>query len=229
MSVLELSHVCVTVENCAVLQDVSLTCDSGQVCLVTGANGSGKTSLVHAIMGHPRYQIAHGTISYTGKEITGYTTIERVRSGIFTIFQHPVELPEISVRVILQELYAAICGRRMTTAEFTTHIHPLLQLLELDTPLLERKLTGFSGGERKKIELLQALCVRPRLLILDEIDSGLDEKTVQVIGTVLAQLRQACPYMGIVCISHYEKLPGLLTVDRQYIMDAGRVKELDGN
>ena len=206
----------------AILHDVSLDIPQGEVHVLMGPNGAGKSTLGHVLMGNPVYDVTGGSIEFEGADITELSPDKRSRAGLFLSFQAPVEIPGVPLRSFLR---AAMEGRgeKMKNKEFRKRVQELAETLEMDPAYLDRELgVGFSGGEKKKVEMLQLLLLRPKLAILDETDSGLDVDALSVVSRGMELYQQSCDGTLLV-ITHNTRILEHLDVDRVHVMVAGRM------
>ena len=207
----------VSVNGRLVLRGVTLHVPRGRVVGLVGPNGSGKTSLAYAVLGHPLYRVEGGEIYLDGEPLTGLKTEERARRGIFLAFQSPPEIPGLEVRVFLREV-AARRGLGLEDGELSSY----LRLVGLDESYLGRGVhEGFSGGERKRLEFAQALLFKPKAAILDEVDSGLDLEGVRLLASKTRELAEAGA--GVLFISHNPHVLQLLRPDEVVVLVGGEV------
>jgi len=226
---LQIQNLSVAVEQKTLLVNVSLHVLPGQVHIIMGPNGSGKSSLIMTTLGHPHYQIVGGDILFDGSSLQDNPTDARVRHGIFATMQQPPAIPGLSLQTFLQEMYRACTGENKTVQEFEKYVYDLCVQIHMDPAFLVRSVNeGFSGGERKRCELLQLLIARPRLALLDELDSGLDTDAVMVIINALAALRVQRPAMAIVCVTHYPAVARLLQPHYIHILSQGKLAKSGG-
>jgi Fe-S cluster assembly ATP-binding protein len=207
----------VSVNGRLVLRGVTLHVPRGRVVGLVGPNGSGKTSLAYAVLGHPLYRVEGGEIYLDGEPLTGLKTEERARRGVFLAFQSPPEIPGLEVRVFLREV-AARRGLSLEDGELSSY----LRLVGLDESYLGRGVhEGFSGGERKRLEFAQALLFKPKVAILDEVDSGLDLEGVRLLASKTRELAEAGA--GVLFISHNPHVLQLLRPDEVVVLVGGEV------
>ncbi|MEM0075318.1 MAG: Fe-S cluster assembly ATPase SufC [Nitrososphaerota archaeon] len=229
MSKLEIINVGVKVGDKRVVQDVSLTVSQGEIHAIMGPNGSGKSSLAKAIMGHPSYKIVQGNVLLDGESILQLSPTERARKGLFLGFQYPVEVSGVTVLNFLRASYSAMKqgGKedvkvQVPLVPFKKMLSEKLQLLGWNEGYSSRYLNeGFSGGEKKKSELLQLAVLQPKIAILDEIDSGLDIDAVRLVAETLNKL--SGPNLGLLMITHYKRILQFVRPHRIHVMVDGRV------
>ena len=203
-----------------ILRGITLSIGEGELHVVMGPNGSGKSTLALTIAGHPRYKVSSGRIIFAGRDITEMKPEERARNGIFLSFQHPVEVEGVKVLQFLQRVLKNLRG--VDEVEAYEIIFSAVEELGFDSSILSRELNvGFSGGERKKLEMLQAYLVRPKLLILDEPDSGVDVDSLKVIAGVIAKLHSEGT--SILLITHYGRILEYLNPQRVHVLKEGKL------
>jgi Fe-S cluster assembly ATP-binding protein len=204
-----------------ILKGVSLTLKSGELTALMGPNGSGKSTLAYALMGHPKYRVTQGTALLDGQDLLKLSVDQRSRAGLFLGFQYPQEVSGLSLSKFLWTAYMQRhTTQSASTAEFDRDLKTHLQYLEMDEGLLKRSLNeGFSGGEKKRVEVLQMATIRPLFAILDEPDSGLDIDAVRAVGETVAKLRR--PDAGILVITHYQRILKYLKPDQVHVMVDG--------
>lgn len=208
---LQLSNYSVFVQDKQLVQDISLVVPEGALHVLMGPNGSGKSSLALSLMGHPAYQVT-GQALLNGQDITQLPVHKRAQAGLFLSFQQPHELPGVPVATYLKAIYEASHGH-VNASALQKQIYEYLDLLELEHAFYYRNLNeGFSGGQKKKFELLQLLLCKPKVAILDEIDSGLDVDALRVVAQTLQIARQQHPQMAILLITHYQRILAHLTL-----------------
>jgi Fe-S cluster assembly ATP-binding protein len=219
-----ISNLAVRVNETDVLHDVSLQIAPGSTHVLMGPNGSGKSSLAHTLLGHPAYHVTGGSITYGGESLTDMPIHERAQKGLFVAFQYPVELPGVIVFTFLYESYRACVSKDIGVIEFKHLLEDTMELLGIDQAWCQRQVNvGFSGGEKKILELLQLVLLRPQIAILDEIDSGLDVDALKKIATALAIAREENPGLSLLIITHYQRILQYITPDVVHVMYRGRL------
>ena len=215
------------VEGKEILKGLSLTVGKGEVHVILGPNGSGKSTLMNVIMGHPKYEVTAGSIAFEGEDITQLKTFERARKGLFLSFQTPEEIPGISVENMIRTAKQAITGERVKLLPFRRKLKEMMEELKIKPEYADRYLNvGFSGGEKKRNEILQLLMLEPKLALLDETDSGLDVDAVQIVSEGVAKFHNE----GNSCliITHNTRILEKLTVDRVHVLMNGTIVEEGG-
>ncbi|MBO8174245.1 MAG: Fe-S cluster assembly ATPase SufC [Thermococcus sp.] len=203
-----------------ILRGITLSIGEGELHVVMGPNGSGKSTLALTIAGHPRYKVVKGRILFEGEDITEMKPEERAKKGIFLSFQHPVEVEGVKVIQFLQRMLKNLRG--IDEVEAYEIIFNAVEELGLDSSVLSRELNvGFSGGERKKLEMLQAYLVKPKLLILDEPDSGVDVDSLKVIAGIIDRLHREGT--SILLITHYGRILEYLNAQRVHVLKDGKL------
>lgn len=222
MSVLEVRNLHATVEGKEILKGVNLKIATGEVHAIMGPNGSGKSTLSLAIMGHPKYLVTKGEVLLDGENVLEMTPDERARKGLFLAFQQPVEIAGVSISKFLFNAYAALHHEQQSVArEFPALLKKNLGEVGLDEDFSKRQLNhGFSGGEKKRNEILQLSVLRPKIAVLDEIDSGLD---IDALKTVSRVIRNASKDTGMLVITHYQRILHHLKPDFVHIMVDGKI------
>lgn len=220
--ILNLENLSVSVDGRTIINSVNLAVKSGTLTILMGPNGSGKSSLSYAIAGHPRYVIDQGTIAIHGQAINDLSPDKRAHLGLFLAVQHPPEIPGVSINTFLKETYRAFKNKPLDMAEYKEKLEAVTKRLNINEGMLSRKLNdGFSGGEKKKFELLQMLMLEPRIAILDEIDSGLDVDALKIVISVLNEYQAQHPDSSILLITHNPHLLSYLKPDELHIMTRG--------
>ena len=215
------------VEGKEILKGLSLSVDKGEIHVILGPNGSGKSTLMNLIMGHPKYQITSGTIEFEGEELNDLQTFERARKGLFLSFQIPEEIPGITVENMLRTAKQAMTGEKVKILPFRRELKKLMEELKMKPEYAERYLNvGFSGGEKKRTEILQLLMLNPKLAMLDETDSGLDVDAVQIVSEGVAKFHNADN--SCLIITHNARILEKLKVDRVHVLMNGTIVEEGG-
>jgi len=205
-----------------ILKGVDLTVRSGETHAIMGPNGSGKSTLAYSIAGHPKYTITGGTVTLDGEDVLAMTVDERARAGLFLAMQYPVEVPGVSVSNFLRTAATAIKGEAPKLRTWVKDVKTEMAGLEMDPAFAERNVNeGFSGGEKKRNEILQMLMLAPRLAIMDETDSGLDIDALQVVARGVNEMRG--PEFTAVVITHYQRILRYIEPDRVHVMLDGRI------
>ncbi|KPJ85474.1 hypothetical protein AMJ57_03000 [Parcubacteria bacterium SG8_24] len=206
---------------------VSLVVGSGEIHLLMGPNGSGKSSLANALMGHPRYRITGGAVRLGEQDLTGLKPEERARAGLFLSMQYPPEVSGVVLSEFLRQVVSAPHDRPVGVSEFREDLERQADALGLDRSLLDRGLNeGFSGGEKKRAEMLQLVMMRPKFAVLDETDSGLDVDGLKTVTTAVDGLRRSGT--GFLIITHQSAVARHLSPDRVHVMVDGRIVETGG-
>lgn len=222
MAYLEVKDLHVKIEEKEILKGVSLTVDKGEVVALMGPNGSGKSTLAYALMGHPRYEITKGTILLNGEDVTELGADERSRKGLFLSFQYPQEIAGVSVSNFLRTAINAHSDTPIRIPDFQKMLQEKMKLLSVDKSFALRYLNeGFSGGEKKKAEILQMAMLQPSIGILDETDSGLDVDSLRVVAKGVNAIKG--PETGILIITHYQRILDHITPDKVHIVAAGKI------
>ena len=216
-----------SVDGTEILRRVDLVVDVGEVHALMGPNGSGKSTLANVLLGHPGYRVTAGTIRFRGEDITGWTPDKRGRAGIFLGFQYPEEIPGVSVVNFLRTALSNRTGTDYTVLELRLKVMDAMRDLEMDPSFADRYLNeGFSGGERKRNEVLQMAVLEPDLGILDETDSGLDIDALRTVAEGVQRLRS--PERGFLIITHYQRMLDYITPDVVHVFIDGRIVETGG-
>src|ERR671928_300638 len=214
----------VSVEGVEILKGVDLTVAPGQVHALMGPNGSGKSTLANTLLGHPDYRVTAGRILFKGEDITQWPTEVRGKSGIFLAFQYPEEIPGVPVIQFLRQALSARKGIDLSVLELRLAIMEWMRRLDIDPSFGDRYLNeGFSGGEKKRNEILQMAILEPEMAILDETDSGLDIDALRVVARGVREVRRDRPELGILLITHYQRLLDEIEPDHVHILVDGRI------
>ena len=228
-ALLELDDLHVRVEDAEILRGVSLTVGEGELHALMGPNGSGKSTLAKTLLADPGYQVTGGAIRFKGDDISSWGTDVRGKAGIFLAFQYPQTIPGVSVLNFLRQALSARKGIDLSVLELRLAIMEWMERLDMDPAFLDRHLNeGFSGGEKKRNEILQMAILEPELAVLDETDSGLDIDALKVVAKGVQEVRRDRPDLGVLAITHYQRLLDLLPPDRVHILVDGRIVESGG-
>jgi len=213
-----------------ILKGVTLRVEHGEVHALMGPNGAGKSTLANVVMGSPAYEVTHGAIRFNGEDVTSWAPDVRAKAGIFLAFQYPEAIGGVSV---IQFLRQAVAARRavddLSVLEVRLEMGEWMDRLKMDPAFAERHLNeGFSGGERKRNEILQMAMLEPALAVLDETDSGLDIDALSVVANGVATVRAQRPELGVLVVTHYQRLLEQLSPDHVHLLLDGRVVESGG-
>jgi Fe-S cluster assembly ATP-binding protein len=223
---LEISNLQVEVDGKKILRGIELSVKTGQVHAIMGPNGSGKSTLAHVLAGREDVVVTGGTVSYLGRDLLALAPEERAHAGLFLAFQYPVEIPGVSNVYLLKAALNAQRRHRgepeLDAMEFLQLVKDRMMLMQMDETLLYRAVNeGFSGGEKKRNEILQMVVLEPRLAILDETDSGLDIDALQIVAQGVNRMRS--PERAIVLVTHYQRLLDYVVPDRVHVLANGRI------
>jgi Fe-S cluster assembly ATP-binding protein len=212
-----------------ILRGVDLTIEVGEVHALMGPNGSGKSTLASTLLGSPEYEVLEGRILFHGDDVTHWGADVRGKAGMFLAFQYPQEIEGVSVLNFLRQALSARKGIDLSMLELRLSIMEWMARLDMDPSFADRYLNeGFSGGEKKRNEILQMAILEPEIAILDETDSGLDIDALRVVASGVQQVRSARPDLGVLAITHYQRLLDELQPDRVHIIVDGRIVESGG-
>ena len=219
---LKISGLTVAVEGKQILNGVDLTVNRGEVHAIMGPNGSGKSTLANSLMGHPRYAITGGSVLFKGEDILGLAPDERARRGMFLAFQYPTGIPGVTMVNFLRQAMKAVRGQDVPVREFREKLLATMKLLKMDEQFARRYVNeGFSGGEKKRAEILQMGILDPDLAVMDETDSGLDIDALRTVAEGVNAL--TTPKLGVVLITHYQRLLNYIKPQFVHILYQGRM------
>ena len=234
MATLEIRDLHVSVEESPgvhreILRGVDLNIAEGETHAIMGPNGSGKSTLAYAIAGHPKYLVTNGTVTLDGEDVLAMTVDSRARAGLFLAMQYPVEVPGVSVSNFLRTAVTAVRGEAPKLRVFLKEMKTAMDDLAMDPSFAQRNLNeGFSGGEKKRHEILQLELLNPKIAILDETDSGLDIDALRVVSAGINRFR-ADPEHGVLLITHYTRILRYVQPDFVHVFVAGRIAEEGGS
>ncbi len=222
-NLLTVKDLVVNVEEKEILHGVNLTIGKGETHVLLGPNGTGKSTLGNTLLGNPKYEVKGGEIWFQGKNITEEPVNERAKMGLFLSFQNPLEVPGVTLSSFIRSAVELKTGKRMRLFEFRKQLEKAMEVLQMDPSYADRDLNvGFSGGEKKKAEILQLLMIEPSLAILDETDSGLDVDAVRTVSAGIEAYRKKCKG-SLLIITHSTKILESLPVDQTHIMVEGKI------
>jgi len=232
MTTLEIRDLHVSVETDteqkAILRGVDLTINSGETHAIMGPNGSGKSTLAYAIAGHPKYTITGGTITLDGEDVLAMGVDERAQAGLFLAMQYPVEVPGVTVSNFLRTAKTAVDGEAPKLRTWVKDMKGAMEALRMDTSFAERNVNeGFSGGEKKRHEILQMELLQPKIAVLDETDSGLDVDALKVVAEGVNRVKDNTG-LGVMLITHYTRILRYIQPDHVHVFVNGRVAESGG-
>jgi Fe-S cluster assembly ATP-binding protein len=227
-AVLEINDLHVAVGEKEIVSGLSLSIPAGEVHAIMGPNGSGKSTLANALMGHPSYEITAGQVQLKSEDITHLPPNERARRGLFLAMQYPTAVPGVTMVNFLRAAIKAVQGEDVPIREFRLHLQEALALLKMDESFVRRYLNdGFSGGEKKRAEVLQMSLLRPVMAVMDETDSGLDIDALRIVAEGINALRN--PEMGMLLITHYQRMLDYVTPDRIHVLYKGKIVRSGGS
>jgi Fe-S cluster assembly ATP-binding protein len=224
---LEIRDLHAEVDGKEILKGIDLAVTQGETHALMGPNGSGKSTLSNVIMGRPGYVLTGGEVIFKGEKITGLTTDERARRGLFLALQYPTEVPGVSVVNFLRTAYQSVKGEQISALAFRKHMKEQMDRLGIEDAMVQRYVNqGFSGGEKKRNEVLQLAVLQPEIAILDETDSGLDIDSLKLVANGVAEL--VGPSLGVLLITHYQRILNHIAADQVHVMLQGRIVRTGG-
>ncbi len=224
---LKIENLHVTREGKEIVKGVSLEIPAGEIHALMGPNGSGKSSLANALAGHPKYTITSGSVIVDGEDITALKPDEKAKRGLFLSMQYPPEIPGVTVAHFLRVMTTAARQKPVSVAEFRVILKEKIEALKIDPAFMQRSLNeGFSGGEKKRMEILQLALLEPKYAVLDETDSGLDVDALEIVTNGIAKARSA--EMGTLLITHYTRILKHLVPDRVHVLVDGMIVRSGG-
>ncbi len=228
---LEVRGLCASVNGIEILKGLDFSVRCGEVHAIMGPNGSGKSTFAKVLAGHTAYEVTGGSVLFEGKDLFALAPEERARAGVFLAFQYPIEIPGVANSQFLRLSYNTVQAQRgkdeLDPLEFDDFVREKMKLLDMNPDFLDRSVNeGFSGGEKKRNEILQMALLEPRLAILDETDSGLDIDALRIVSQGVNQL--ITPDNAVVLVTHYQRLLNYIVPDFVHVMDAGRIIKTGG-
>jgi Fe-S cluster assembly ATP-binding protein len=224
---LEIRGLEASVEDKPILKGIDLVVRQGETHALMGPNGSGKSTLANVLMGRPGYTLTAGQVRFKGEDITKLTADKRAERGLFLAMQYPVEIPGVSVVNFLRTAYKNVKGEEINALAFRKHMKEKMDLIGVEDSMVQRYVNqGFSGGEKKKNEVLQLAVLEPEIAVLDETDSGLDIDSLKAVAQGIAQL--IGPNLGVLLITHYQRILDYITPDFVHVMMDGRIVKSGG-
>jgi Fe-S cluster assembly ATP-binding protein len=212
------------VEDDEILRGVNLTVREGELHALMGPNGSGKSTLAKVVAGHPVYAVTRGSIRYRGEDLLELDVDERARKGLFMAFQYPSEIPGVTIAQFLRQAKSAQTGEDISVLDFYDDLIATMKLLDVDEKFAERFVNeGFSGGEKKRNEILQMAILKPDLALLDETDSGLDIDALKIVASGVNKLCREREHLGVLIITHYQRILNYIQPDFVHVMVDGRI------
>lgn len=232
MSTLQISDLHVSISTDAgpveILKGVDLTIKDGETHAIMGPNGSGKSTLAYTIAGHPRYEVTSGSIVLDGEDVLAMSVDERARAGLFLAMQYPVEIPGVTVTNFLRTAKTALDGKSPALREWVKDLRGAMEALKMEPGFAERNVNeGFSGGEKKRHEIMQLELLKPRFAVLDETDSGLDVDALKIVSEGVNRAKEATG-LGVLLITHYTRILRYIVPDFVHVIVAGRIVEEGG-
>jgi Fe-S cluster assembly ATP-binding protein len=224
--ILRVEDLHVSVEGTSILRGMNLLINRGEIHVIMGRNGAGKSTLASVVMGHPAYEITQGTIHYMGTNIDEMSVFERARAGMFLSFQYPAVIPGVKVGTFLKKSVQSVRDEPLKGRDFRKELNAAMETLEMKKSVLSRYVNdGFSGGEKKRLEILQMLLLKPSLALLDETDSGLDIDALRIVSK---GINAVAPQAGCLIITHYQRLLDHVRPDHVHVMIDGAIVQSGG-
>ena len=223
---LKIKNLQVEIDGKKILHGINLNINSGEIHALMGRNGSGKSTLSNTLMGHPAYKIADGEIIFTGQVINNLKSNERAKLGLFLGFQYPLSIPGVTVANFIRQANKALKGDAVSARDFRKLLYEKMDDLEIDYSFATRYINdGFSGGEKKRMEILQMAILEPKLAILDEPDSGLDIDSLKLVANSINKFKEKNPNVGILLITHYQRILDHIKPDKVHVFVDGKIIE----
>ncbi len=228
---LEIKNLHVSVEDIEILKGIDLKVRAGEVHAIMGPNGSGKSTLTRVLAGHPAYTVTKGSVHYEGKDLLKMPVEERARQGVFLAFQYPIDIPGVNnayfLKAALNEIRKAKGLEELDAMEFLEFLKEKMKIVEMDENFLNRPVNeGFSGGEKKRNEILQMAVLNPKLVVLDETDSGLDIDALKIVSEGVNRLRSSA--RSIILVTHYQRILNYIQPDHIHVLLGGKIVKSGG-
>lgn len=224
---LEVKNLHASVDGRPILKGINLAVARGEIHAIMGPNGSGKSTLSHVLLGHPRYQVTEGAVLYQGEDLLALKTEERAKKGLFLAFQYPTAVPGVNMVTFLRTMLAKTGGKEIPVKEFRKILYEKMALLDMDSSFAQRYLNdGFSGGEKKRSEILQMALFSPEMAVLDETDSGLDIDALKTVCEGITKIFHSG--MGLLIITHYQRMLNYIAPNIVHVMVDGRIARSGG-
>ncbi len=225
---LQISNLTVTLEDQPILKNLSLTIEPGTIHALMGPNGSGKSTLASTLLGYPQFEVIEGSISFNNQDLLALPTEKRARLGIFLASQHPPAVPGVQVFTFLKEAHRMLTGEEVSVGDFKKRVYEVFDQVKLDHSFVYRNVhEGFSGGEKKRFEIAQLLLFKPKLVILDEIDSGLDVDALRNLAEVLKECLVNNKDTSFLVITHYKRILEYFKPDKVHVLYNGSIHASD--
>ncbi|MBV9774872.1 MAG: Fe-S cluster assembly ATPase SufC [Gemmatimonadetes bacterium] len=222
-------HAEIAEDGTEILRGLDLELNEGEIHAIMGPNGSGKSTLSKVISGHPAYEVTDGEILFRGESVLDMQPDERARAGIFLAFQYPVEIPGVSVANFMRTAINAKRGEEVDIFDFQEELESRMEMLEMDPAFALRSVNeGFSGGEKKRNEILQLAMLQPELAVMDETDSGLDIDALRIVTAGINRIKEQKKDMAVLLITHYQRMLNYITPDKVHVMVEGRIIRTGG-
>ena len=226
---LKIQNLCVEIDGKEILHGINLQINKSEIHVLMGRNGSGKSTLSNALMGHPAYKIPKGEINFTGQTINDLKPNERAKLGLFLGFQYPLSIPGVTVANFLSQANKALKGEAVSPRDFRKLLYEKMDDLEIDHSFATRYINdGFSGGEKKRMEILQMAMLEPKLAVLDEPDSGLDIDSLKLVADSINKYKEKNPAVSILLITHYQRILDFVKPDKVHVFVDGKIVESGG-
>jgi Fe-S cluster assembly ATP-binding protein len=228
--ILEVENLHVTAEDTEILSGVDLVVDEGELHALMGPNGSGKSTFASTLLGNPAYRVTAGSIRFRGEDVTDWPTDVRAKAGMFLAFQYPEEIAGVPMVQFLRQAVSARAGEDRSVLEVRMSMIQWMERLGIDASLAERRLNeGFSGGEKKRNEILQMAMLDPQMAVLDETDSGLDVDALRIVAHGVQAVRDERPALGVLVVTHYTRILDLLRPDAVHVLVDGKIADTGGH